>query len=125
MASRYRMVLHGKREDPAYYIEWHMREAWRELFADEDLHPKSQRDPVAPAERSASALQKMARRSIVSRPFCKISPPSCETPARRATPSPPRPPSRCSQRQPPRSTEHSACFKLSPGSHFRDSPCST
>jgi len=58
------MVLHGKREDPAYYIEWHMREAWRELFADEDLHPKSQRDPVAPAERSASALQKIARRTL-------------------------------------------------------------
>jgi hypothetical protein len=34
----------------AYYVEWHMREAWRELmFADEDLERKKHRDPVAPA----------------------------------------------------------------------------
>ncbi|MBV8805051.1 MAG: hypothetical protein JO042_08390, partial [Sinobacteraceae bacterium] len=31
----------------AYYVEWHMREAWRELlFADEDLKRKTRRDPV-------------------------------------------------------------------------------
>jgi len=40
----------------AYYVEWHMREAWRSLlFADEDLQAKAQRDPVAPAKRSALA----------------------------------------------------------------------
>ena len=41
----------------AYYVEWHMREVWRELlFADEDLKRKTRRDPVAAAERSKAAL---------------------------------------------------------------------
>jgi hypothetical protein len=49
----------------AYYLEWHMREAWRELlFADEDLRRKAHRDPVAAAERSAAALEKVARRTL-------------------------------------------------------------
>jgi hypothetical protein len=40
----------------AYYVEWHMREAWRELmFADEQLELKATCDPVAPAERSETA----------------------------------------------------------------------
>ena len=40
----------------AFYVEWHMREAWRELmFADTDQAAKATRDPVAPARRSASA----------------------------------------------------------------------
>src|SRR5690606_25900149 len=40
----------------AYYVEWHMREAWRELmFADEDQQAKLTRDPVAPAKRSEDA----------------------------------------------------------------------
>jgi hypothetical protein len=43
----------------AYYVEWHMREAWRPLlFADEDQDAKSRRDPVAPAKRSAEAERK-------------------------------------------------------------------
>jgi|HubBroStandDraft_2_1064218.scaffolds.fasta_scaffold68252_1 transposase len=43
----------------AYYVEWHMREAWRELlFADEDQKAKATRDPVAPAKRSAKAERK-------------------------------------------------------------------
>lgn len=43
----------------AYYLEWHMREAWRSLlFADEDQPAKTQRDPVAPAQRSAAAEHK-------------------------------------------------------------------
>lgn len=43
----------------AYYVEWHMREAWRAmLFADEDQAAKSQRDPVAPAQRSEKAEHK-------------------------------------------------------------------
>ena len=47
----------------AYTVEWHMREAWRELlFADEDQAAKATRDPVAPAERSAGAKAKVARR---------------------------------------------------------------
>ena len=47
----------------AYYVEWHLKEAWRELlFADEDQAAKATRDPVAPAERSAEAKAKVARR---------------------------------------------------------------
>jgi hypothetical protein len=49
----------------AYYIEWHMREAWRELlFADEDPAAKATRDPVAPAERSAAAQAKARTRTL-------------------------------------------------------------
>jgi transposase len=44
----------------AYYVEWHMREAWRPLlFCDEDLEAKTRRDPVAPAQRSDAALEKV------------------------------------------------------------------
>ena len=44
----------------AYYVEWHLREAWRELlFADPDQQAKATRDPVAPAQRSAAALAKV------------------------------------------------------------------
>jgi len=49
----------------AYYVEWHMREAWRELlFADEDLAAKATRDPVAPAQRSAAAQTKALTHSL-------------------------------------------------------------
>jgi Transposase DDE domain len=49
----------------AYYVEWHMREAWRELmFADEDLERKQRRDPVAAAKRSDAALEKVATRTL-------------------------------------------------------------
>jgi transposase len=49
----------------AYYVEWHMREAWRELmFADTDQQAKVTRDPVAPAKRSKAALAKAARRTL-------------------------------------------------------------
>jgi len=72
----------------AYYVEWHMREAWRELmFADEDLERKKHRDPVAAAERSEAALEKVATRKLKD-PYtaferCStISPPSCAIPAR-------------------------------------------
>lgn len=43
----------------AYYVEWHMREAWRGmLFADEDQTAKAKRDPVAPTQRSKEAERK-------------------------------------------------------------------
>ena len=43
----------------AYYVKWHMMEAWRPLlFTDEDQQAKQTRDPVAPAERSADAGKK-------------------------------------------------------------------
>jgi transposase len=49
----------------AYYVEWHMREAWRELmFADTDQKAKATRDPVAPAKRSKAALAKAARHTL-------------------------------------------------------------
>ena len=49
----------------AYYVEWHMREAWRPLlFCDEDLEAKALRDPVAPAERSDAALEKVHTKSL-------------------------------------------------------------
>jgi len=49
----------------AYYVEWHMREAWRELmFADPDQQAKATRDPVAPAKRSAAALAKAASHTL-------------------------------------------------------------
>src|SRR2546427_6556144 len=49
----------------AYYVEWHMREAWRELmFADADQRAKATRDPVAKALRSKAALAKVARHTL-------------------------------------------------------------
>lgn len=49
----------------AYYVEWYLREAWRELlFADVDQQAKATRDPVAPAKRSAAALRKVSTHTL-------------------------------------------------------------
>jgi len=49
----------------AYYVEWHMIEAWRPLlFCDEDQDAKAERDPVAPAKRSEAALNKVHTRRL-------------------------------------------------------------
>ena len=49
----------------AYCVEWHLREAWRELmFADEDQAAKTTRDPVAPAQRSLAARKKAAQHHL-------------------------------------------------------------
>ena len=49
----------------AYYVEWHMREAWRDLmFADPDQKAKATRDPVAPANRSKAALAKVTSHTV-------------------------------------------------------------
>lgn len=49
----------------AYYVEWHMREVWRELlFADEEIATKAERDPVAPAKRSATAEAKATTHTL-------------------------------------------------------------
>ena len=87
----------------AYYVEWHMREAWRELmFADTDQagqRPRATRSrrPSAPKPRWPRwpATRSMtARRRTASRPCWPNSPPSCATPAARPTPGPMRRPSR-------------------------------
>lgn len=49
----------------AYYVQWHMLEAWRPLlFADEDQAAKIYRDPVAPACRSQAALKKVRSKKL-------------------------------------------------------------
>ncbi len=56
----------------AYYVEWHMREAWAPLlFQDEQLDwQRQQRDPVAPAQPSPTARhKKAARRSSEGSPI--------------------------------------------------------
>lgn len=49
----------------AYYVQWHMMEAWRPLlYADEDQKAKDLRDPVVPATRSDSAMKKVRTRQL-------------------------------------------------------------
>ena len=49
----------------AYYVQWHMVEAWRSLlFCDEDQAAKASRDPVTPAQRSETALRKVHERKL-------------------------------------------------------------
>ena len=49
----------------AYYVQWHMVEAWRPLlYADEDQKAKDLRDPVAPANRSDSAMKKVRTKRL-------------------------------------------------------------
>lgn len=51
----------------AYYVKWHMMEAWRPLlFADEEQAAKATRDPVAPARRSSSALAKIRSKRLTT-----------------------------------------------------------
>jgi len=49
----------------AYYVQWHMMEAWRSLlYADEEQKAKASRDPVALAKRSDSAMRKVHTRHL-------------------------------------------------------------
>ena len=50
----------------AYYVQWHLAEAWKPLFfADEAPADKArEREPVAPARRSAAALAKVQTRRL-------------------------------------------------------------
>jgi len=49
----------------AYYVEWHMRQAWAPLlFADTDQAAKATRDPVAAATRSDDARAKANQRVL-------------------------------------------------------------
>jgi hypothetical protein len=49
----------------AYYVQWHMKEAWRELlWSDEEVDARWSRDPVAPAPRSERCLRKVRRKHL-------------------------------------------------------------
>ena len=50
----------------AYYVQWHMVQAWAPLtFKDEaPIDAARQRDPVAPAKRSQAALDKVHSRTL-------------------------------------------------------------
>jgi len=50
----------------AYYVQWHMIEAWAPLtFKDEaEIDADRERDPVAPAQRSKAALEKVHTRTL-------------------------------------------------------------
>ena len=50
----------------AYYVQWHLAEAWKPLlFADEATADEArEREPVAPAKRSAAALAKTQNRRL-------------------------------------------------------------
>lgn len=49
----------------AYYVQWHMIETRRPpIYADEEQELKSFRDPVAPAERSDSAMRKIQEKRL-------------------------------------------------------------
>jgi len=49
----------------AYYVTWHLIEAWRPvLFADTDRQRRAERDPVAPATRSPQALETIATKTL-------------------------------------------------------------
>lgn len=50
----------------AYYVQWHMAQAWKPLlFTDErSAQERLDRDPVAPAARSAAALDKVHSRQL-------------------------------------------------------------
>jgi len=53
----------------AYYLEWHLREAWVELLFDDEC-PPLRADPVAKAERSAVAKRKAASKRTTSGEVC-------------------------------------------------------
>lgn len=49
----------------AYYVKWHLMEAWRPLlFADDQPPEHSPHNPVAPAQRSKAALQKIQSKQL-------------------------------------------------------------
>jgi len=53
----------------AYYLEWHLREAWAELLFDDEC-PPLRADPVGKAERSAVAKRKAASKRTTSGEVC-------------------------------------------------------
>ena len=63
----------------AYYVEWHLRRAWRSLlFADEELdRDRLERDPVAPAQPSASVRRKKSTHQTAGVAGAQLSDPAC------------------------------------------------
>jgi hypothetical protein len=53
----------------AYYLEWHLRQAWAELLFD-DEHPPINHDPVAKAERSPQAKRKASTQHTAAGETC-------------------------------------------------------
>jgi hypothetical protein len=53
----------------AYYLEWHLREAWAELLFDDEC-PPLRADPVGKAERSPKAKRKAASKRTTSGEVC-------------------------------------------------------
>ena len=53
----------------AYYLEWHLREAWAELLFD-DERPPLRADPVAKAERSPEAKRKASTKRTAAGEVC-------------------------------------------------------
>ncbi|HVD01761.1 MAG TPA: IS1634 family transposase [Candidatus Dormibacteraeota bacterium] len=47
----------------AYYVRWHLEEAWSELLFKDEVPPLAD-DPVAPARRSAAALRKASTQQL-------------------------------------------------------------
>ena len=48
----------------AYYLQWHLAEAWKPLLFADEAPVDEARDPVAPAKRSAAALAKAQSRRL-------------------------------------------------------------
>ena len=50
----------------AYYVEWHMRQAWASelMFTDGDQAALATRDPVAPARRTDAAMKKASSHTL-------------------------------------------------------------
>jgi hypothetical protein len=53
----------------AYYLEWHLRKAWRELLFDDERPPVPE-DPVAKRERSPEAKRKASSKRTVTGETC-------------------------------------------------------
>jgi len=48
----------------AYYVQWHLAEAWKSLLFADEAPTDDARDPVAPAKRSAAVLAKTQNRRL-------------------------------------------------------------
>jgi hypothetical protein len=107
----------------AYYLEWHLRQAWAELLFD-DEHPAPQPDPAARATRSPQAARKaQTKRNRDGLPLPELPRPALRTctahPQHDPRWSAPMPPSTSSPSRPPSSAARSNCSNAR--SHYRDS----